>query len=133
MKVSRVDLNISVEVKTGSRQDPATGTHKCPLSAIAIGGMVLYCVGVLPPLQCIEKNEMPLLSRPATCPNVLHPISRPSAWIMHDKAFSTSSPTWSTMGFPRTWNIPDRVGLHDKPARFLGQSEGVLAAKHAGT
>ena len=64
--VSRVELKISVEVNTGSRQDPETGTHRCPLSATARGGMVLYCVGVLPPLQCIEKNDIPFVRRPAT-------------------------------------------------------------------
>lgn len=131
MSVSSAALKGSVDFKIGSRHDPATGTHMCPRSAIAIGGMVLYCAGVFSPLQCIEKNDIPLVSSPAMWPKVLHPISKPSAWIMHDSAFRTSEPTCSVMGLRSTLNIPDRCGVQKLPARFSGQSSGVFASTHS--
>ena len=131
MSVSSAALKGSVDFKIGSRHEPATGTHKCPRSAIANGGMVLYCAGVFSPLQCIEKNDMPLVRSPATWPNVLHPINKPSAWIMQDIAFCTSGPTCSVMGLLSTLNTPVLCGLQNFPARFSGQSSGIFASKHS--
>lgn len=132
--VRRAPRRGPMEANTGSRQEPSTGTHMRPRSAIANGGMTLYCAGVICPLQCCEKNDIPLVRSPATWPNVLHPISNPSAWIMQDMAFCTSCPTWSTMAalVPTTRNIPDRSGLQNFPACLAGQSSGVFALRHAG-
>lgn len=110
--VSSAPLKSAVEFKTGSCQEPATGTHRCPCSATAIGGIILYCTGAQKPVQCIEKNEIPLESMPAMWPNVLHPINRPSAWIMQDKALCTSGSRWRKIGIPITSKVPGRIGLH---------------------
>lgn len=77
--MSSAPLKTWVELKTGSCQEPATGTHRCPRSATAMGGIVLYCTGEWWPLQCIEKNEIPWERTPAIWPNVLQPINKPSA------------------------------------------------------
>lgn len=76
----------------GLRQDPSIGTHMFPLSAIAIGGIILYCGGVLSPLQAIENMEIPYESRPASWPKELHPITTPSARAMQDRALIASAP-----------------------------------------
>ena len=132
IKSSSAPLRISVDSRTGSRHEPATGTHKCPLSATARGGIVLYWSGVRDPSQSVEKSEIPFVSRPATCPNVLHPINTASALIIHDMAFCTSGPTCSTIGFSETRNIPDRSGLQNVPACFSGQSAGIFASRQVG-
>lgn len=121
--------------RTGSRHDPATGTHMRPLSATAIGGIILSCIGDPIPPHAVEKKEMPSRLRiPASCPNVEQPISKPSAWIMHDSVLATSRPTWRNRGLPSTRKVPDRAGRQVlvAPARFSGQSTGILASMHGG-
>lgn len=121
--------------RTGSRHDPATGTHMWPLSATASGGIILSCIGDPGPPHEVEKKEMPSrLRMPASCPNVEQPISKPSAWIMHDSVLATSRPTWRIRGFPSTRKVPDRAGGQDLAASvvFSGQSSGILASMHGG-
>lgn len=75
---------------------------------------------------------MPLVSIPASWPNVLHPISRPSAWIMQDRSSCTSAPKCSTMFLPTTLKTFPRAGSQVDPfASFLRQSAGVGAAQHS--
>lgn len=121
--------------RVGSRHDPVTGTHMRPLSATAIGGIILSCIGDPSPPHSVEKKEMPSpLRMPASCPNVEQPISKPSAWIIHDSVLATSRPTWRNRGFPSTRKVPDREGgqVLAAPTFFSGQSSGILASMHGG-
>lgn len=132
---SRAAESTCLARRTGSRHDPSTGTHMRPISATASGGIILSWSGDPGPPHAVEKNEIPSrLRMPASCPNVEQPISSPSAWIMHDSVLATSRPTWRNRGFPSTRKVPDRAGrqVSVAPARFSGQSSGILASMHGG-
>lgn len=119
------------EYRTGLLQDPYIGTHISPRSATAMGGIMRYCSGVHIPSHWREKNEIPSFSRPATCPNALHPIRTPSARVMHDRLSKTLDPMWRIIGFPCKRKTPDRFAGHlRRPACFSGQSSGVSASWH---